>query len=52
MAGVIEGMRWAMTSRSRPDAGLMLASGAVVVVVLLSGLWYFRRNEGIVVDVV
>lgn len=52
MAGVIEGFRWAMTQKAPPDASIMLASTAMVVVLVISGLWYFRRNEGVIVDVV
>jgi lipopolysaccharide transport system permease protein len=52
MAGVIDGFRWAITGENPPDAGLMAASAAMVVVMLVAGLWYFRRMEATVADVV
>lgn len=44
MAGVVEGFRWALLGGPRPGA-LLAVSTAVVVVVLVSGLYYFRRME-------
>jgi lipopolysaccharide transport system permease protein len=52
MAGVIEGLRWALLARPAP-ATLLLVSGVVTSVgVLVSGLYYFRRTERIFADVV
>lgn len=52
MAGVVDGFRWALVGGPAPDAGLMLASGAVVAVLLAGGLLYFRRLESTFADVV
>lgn len=52
MAGVIEGFRWALL-REAPAPGPMLAvSILVTVVVLVGGLYYFRRMEKTFADVV
>ena len=52
MAGVIEGFRWALTGQGRPPDMLLLASAAAVVLMLVGGLFYFRRMEGTIADVV
>jgi lipopolysaccharide transport system permease protein len=52
MAGVIEGFRWALTGKGLAPGPLCLASGCGVALVLLGGLFYFRRMEGSIVDVV
>jgi len=44
MAGVIQGFRWALLGSNPPD-GLMVVSVIVVIVLLVSGLFYFRRME-------
>ena len=44
MAGVIQGFRWALLGSAPPD-GLMVVSICVVIVLLISGLYYFRRVE-------
>jgi lipopolysaccharide transport system permease protein len=52
MAGVIEGFRWALL-RNAPAPGPMLAvSILVTAVVLVGGLYYFRRMEKTFADVV
>jgi len=52
MAGVIDGFRWAVTGQNPPSAGLVGVSAAAVIVMLVAGLWYFRRVESTVADVV
>src|SRR5579872_1994600 len=52
MAGVIEGFRWALTGKGLPPGPLLAASACGVVLVLLGGLFYFRRMEGTVADFV
>jgi lipopolysaccharide transport system permease protein len=52
MAGVIEGFRWALLGKS-PAPGMMLAVSVMVVgLVLVSGLYYYRRMERTFADVV
>jgi lipopolysaccharide transport system permease protein len=52
MAGVIDGFRWALTGHGQPPGPLMIASAAMVTVVLVSGLAFFYRMEGTVADLV
>ena len=52
MAGVIEGFRWALTGKGLAPGPLFAASACGVLLVLLGGLFYFRRMEGTVADIV
>lgn len=52
MAGVVEGFRWALLGKSGPPGALLGVSVAVVVVILIGGLYYFRRMEAEFADVV
>jgi lipopolysaccharide transport system permease protein len=53
MAGVIEGFRWALLEKADAPSTMLVAISALMVVVLLvSGLYYFRRMERIFADVV
>ncbi len=51
MAGVIQGFRWALLGGHPPDA-LLSASIAMVLVLLVGGLYYFKRMERTFADVV
>lgn len=51
MAGVIQGFRWALLGGNPPDV-LMAISVVMVLLLLVSGLYYFRRMERTFVDVV
>lgn len=51
MAGVIQGFRWALLGAAPPDE-LMLVSVVIVAVLLVSGLYYFKRMEKTFADVV
>lgn len=51
MAGVIQGFRWALLGASPPDQ-LMGISVIMVVLIFVSGLYYFRRMEKTFADVV
>lgn len=53
MVGVIDGFRWAISAGRAPIflPGLM-ASLAVTVFLLLTGIWYFRRMERTFADVI
>jgi lipopolysaccharide transport system permease protein len=52
MAGVIEGFRWSLTGHGQAPGKMMLASAAVVFVVLVSGVVYFQKIEGTIADFV
>lgn len=51
MAGVIQGFRWALLGTQAPDA-LLSVSGAVVALLLVSGLYFFKRMERTFADIV
>jgi lipopolysaccharide transport system permease protein len=52
MAGAIDGFRWCILGTPAPPLGLLLASGTMSVVVLVTGLFYFRRVERTFADVI
>ena len=52
MSGIIEGFRWATLHTKIPSIPLMAASTAIIFVVLLSGILYFRHSERAFADVV
>jgi lipopolysaccharide transport system permease protein len=51
MTGVIQGFRWALLGSSPPDR-LLAVSAVMVIVLLFSGLYYFRRMERNFADMV
>lgn len=51
MAGVVDGFRWALLGKQAPGAMLAVSVG-VVIVILVGGLYYFRRMEQEFADVV
>jgi lipopolysaccharide transport system permease protein len=51
MAGVIQGFRWALLRGNPPDE-LMAVSVVIVLLLLVSGLYYFRGMEKTFADVV
>jgi len=51
MAGIIEGFRWAILG-TKPPSYLLIASVAIIIVILVSGAFYFRRRERAFADVV
>jgi len=51
MAGVVQGFRWALFGGNPPDL-TMLVSVGVVLILFISGLYYFRRMEKTFADVV
>jgi len=52
MVGVIEGFRWALLGKGSPDLLVITVSAAVVCVVLLTGLVFFKRMEQTFADVI
>ena len=50
MAGVIDGFRWALTGHGQPPGPMILVSAAMVMVLLIGGLFFFQRMEGNVTD--
>lgn len=51
MAGVVEGFRWTLFHQGQFEP-LMLVSALVVVILLLTGIAYFRRVEATFADVI
>ena len=45
MAGVVEGFRWALLGKTQPPGPLLAVSTGVVILLLVGGLYYFRRME-------
>ncbi len=52
MAGVVEGFRWALLGKPERPGALLAVSVAVVILILVGGLYYFRRMEQEFADVV
>jgi len=51
MSGVIEGFRWALLGTNPPSTMIFISLG-VVIVLLVSGVFYFRRMEQYFADIV
>jgi lipopolysaccharide transport system permease protein len=52
MTGVVEGFRWALLSTDTAPGPMIVASSLVAIVLLISGLFYFRRMERTFADIV
>jgi lipopolysaccharide transport system permease protein len=52
MVGVVEGFRWAMLGKSLPPVPMLIVSVGATAVLLVGGLFYFRRMEKTYADVV
>ncbi len=51
MVGVIQGFRWALLGGNPPDLTMVVSMG-VVLILLITGVYYFRRMEKTFADVV
>ena len=45
MAGVVEGFRWALLGQGSCPGPMIAVSTVIAIVLLVSGLFYFRRME-------
>lgn len=52
MVGVVEGFRWALLGARPPDSLTLAVSTVISVIVLISGMYYFRRMERTFADMV
>jgi len=52
MTGVVEGFRWALLGTGQPPGIMTLVSSITAVVLLISGMFYFRRMERLFADMV
>jgi lipopolysaccharide transport system permease protein len=51
MAGVVEGFRWALLGSETAPGPITIVSTVVAIIVLISGLFYFKRMERTFADV-
>jgi lipopolysaccharide transport system permease protein len=52
MAGVTEGFRWALLGQQNIPGSLLILSSSIVLVIFISGLFFFRRMEYEFADVI
>jgi lipopolysaccharide transport system permease protein len=52
MVSVVEGFRWALLGKQQPSGGMLAVSAMMVLILLISGAFYFRRMEKTFADVV
>jgi lipopolysaccharide transport system permease protein len=52
MVGVVEGFRWAILGVGEAPGTVMIPSIGMVVVLLIGGMYYFRRLERTFADLV
>jgi lipopolysaccharide transport system permease protein len=52
MTGVVEGFRWALLGQSALDSFSLSVSAIAVLLLLVSGLYYFKRMEASFADVI
>lgn len=52
MVGVIEGFRWALLGKAPPDAEMILVSLGAILLLLTSGLFYFKKMERTFADII
>ena len=52
MVGVVEGFRWALLGTGSPPGPLLAVSTTISILILITGLYYFRRMERTFADMV
>ena len=52
MAGVIEGFRWALLGTSHGPGPMLVLSAVATAIILVGGMFYFRRMERLFADVI
>jgi lipopolysaccharide transport system permease protein len=52
MVGVIEGFRWALLNKDAPDILMMSVSSGIVLIILVGGIYYFRKTEQTFSDII
>ncbi len=52
MVGVVEGFRWALLDMGNPPGPMMIVSISTSVILLITGILYFRRSETTFADVI
>jgi lipopolysaccharide transport system permease protein len=52
MVGVVDGFRWALLGTGQPPGVMTIVSSIVALLLLISGMFYFRRMERLFADMV
>jgi lipopolysaccharide transport system permease protein len=52
MVGVVEGFRWALLDTNTSPGPMVVVSGIISIILMISGMFYFRRMERTFADVV
>ena len=52
MTGAVEGFRWALLGSGQPPGWMTAVSALVAVILLISGMFYFKRMERLFADMV
>jgi lipopolysaccharide transport system permease protein len=52
MVGVIEGFRWALLGRAVPSLSMLYLPVGIIIILLVSGLYYFKGMEKTFADIV
>ncbi len=53
MVGIIDGFRWSLLGRSSPlNLQALVIASLEIVILLVSGIWYFRKTERTFADVI
>lgn len=52
MVGIIQGFRWAVFGGAAPAPEMLLLNGVMVLIVLWTGLVYFKRIEPLMPDII
>jgi len=50
MTGVVEGFRWALLGTGQPPGLMTFVSAGVAIILLISGMFYFKRMERLFAD--
>lgn len=52
MAGIIDGFRWSLLNTPLPDSHYLWYSVAITLLLLVSGVYYFRNVERVMADII
>jgi lipopolysaccharide transport system permease protein len=52
MTSVVEGFRWALFDITPPDIGILVVSTSITFALVVAGLYFFRRTERTIVDLI
>lgn len=52
MAGIIDGFRWCLLGTPLPETKFLAYSAIIILVLFISGVYYFQRTERVIADVI